>query len=879
MNWWQRLRQRSRMEQELERELRFHLEQHADDLAARGVDPAAARREARLALGGPEQVKDDCRDARGTRWLEDLAADLRYTVRGLGRQPGFTAVAIATLALGIGATTLIFTLVDGVLLKPLNYARPDRLLRLQEQTNWSTAFGNMWGFSYPNYLDCAGEVRSVSLAAVRWGGGTVTKPGEPENISGRQISSGLFSLLGVPLYRGREFLPAEDRPGGPPVAIVGYTFWQQRFAGADAIGAPLVMDGSTYQVVGIAPPDFHLGGEAFDIFTPIAQNTDASMRNRAAHGVAVIGRLHDGITLGEAGAELALVGHRVAAQHPDTNRGRIFVADPLTPVVGDAPSTLWLLFGAVTLVLLIACVNIASLMLARAVSRERELAMRVALGAGRGRLLRQCLTESAVLGAAGGALGVALAALALKPFVNSWPGSLPRADEVRLDATVLSFALAVSLLSALLFGLAPALRVPARSLEQALRSGARSLAGGSRRIHGGFVIAEIALAVVLLVSAGMLGRTLLRLSSLDPGVDVRNVLTARVALPAATMKDPPRARAAWDDLLMRAHSLPGVRAAAVVDTVPMREGYNLAPYRTSAAPVPDNQQQLALATCVTPGYLAATGIPLREGRFFTAQDRMDSQGVTVIDDIMAHQAFGSADPVGKQLWIEAGHDPVTVIGVVGHVRYWGLAGDDANKVRAQVYYPFAQVADRLVPRWSELMSLAVRTTVPPLSMVAPLKRQVRGAAGDQVIYEVRTFEDLARSSLDRQRFLLLLFGNFSGAALLLACVGIYGVLAYLTSRRVPEIGVRMALGATTANVFGLVMRHSLKLTAAGLAIGAAAAVAAARILARVVEGMRPAEPLAFALMIALLLAAALLASFLPARRASRIDPIRALRQE
>ena len=540
--------------------------------------------------------------------------------------------------------------------------------------------------------------------------------------------------------------------------------------------------------------------------------------------------------------------------------------------------TLWLLLGAVSLVLLIACANIASLLLARAVSRERELAMRVALGAGRSRLVRQCLTESAVLGLLGGTLGVVLAALGTGPFVTFWPGSLPRSGEVSLDWRVLLFAVAASLVSGVLFGLAPALRAPVRDLDQSLRAGGRTVSGGSRRLHRAFVVAEISLAMVLLASAGMLGRTLLRLHSLDPGVDPGNVLTSRMALAPGTLESPVKTRAAWLDVLDRVRQVPGVESVAMVDTVPMREGNNPIPYKTSAAPLPDDQQPLALANSVSPDYLKVMKIPLLKGRFLDEQDRIGSPSVAVIDDVMAQQAFGGQDPIGRHVWIDLGADPATVVGVVSHVRYWGPAGDDQARVRAQFYYPFAQVPDPLVRRWSELMSIAVRTSVDPVSIVEPLKRAVHGVTNDQVIYETRTLADIASATLSRQRFLLLLFGVFAGLALLLACLGIYGVLAYLTGQRVPEIGVRLALGASGLDVMWMVLRESLGMIGAGLAVGGLAAIGAARLLMRLVEGVRSTEPATFAIMMVVLMLAATVASFVPARRASRVDPLSALRQ-
>ncbi len=880
MSWPRRLWRRGRMEEHLEKELRFHLEQHTNDLIARGHDPAEARRQARLALGGPEQVKEQCRDARGTRWLEDLWQDFRYALRTLRQKPGFAAVALLTLALGGGATTVMFTVIDGVLLKPLPYPQPDRLVSLQEKTDWSTQFGDLWAFTYPNFLDCKRASRSLDMAGWRYNGGTVSAPGAAEHVDGFEISAEVFPVLGVTLVRGRAFLPQEDRPGSAPVAIISQGLWQRHYGGSpSAIGMPLVFDGKSYTVVGVAPASLRLGGDAVDVFIPLGQDTSPRMQNRQAHGVRVWARLRPGATLAEARTELRVVGRRLEEQYPKSNKGRTFVAEPLGPNVEDVRSTLWLLLGAVSLVLLIACANIASLLLARAVSRQRELAMRVALGAGRGRLARQCLTESAVLGLGGGALGVILAVVGIRPFVALWPGNLPRAEEVRLDWHVLLFALAVSLASGILFGLAPALRVPARGLEQMLRGGARTLTGSSRRLHGGFVISEIALAVVLLVSAGMLGRTLLRLSSLDPGIDAHNVLTARTALSPATLANPARTRAAWEDVLQRGRRVPGVQAIAMVDTVPMREGSNPIGYALTAAAPPQDRQPIVLANSVTPDYLKVTGIPLRRGRFLTDQDRQGAASVAVIDDVMARQAFPGQDPVGKHLWIGIGPDPVTIIGVVGHVRQWGLAADDQSKMRAQLYYPFAQVPDQLVRRWSELMSIAARTSIEPESVVEPLRRAVRGAGNDQVIYEVHTLEQLASDSLARQRFLLWLFGVFAGLALLLACIGIYGVLAYLTSQRVPEIGVRMALGASAGNVVRLVLRQSLAMIFAGVGVGMAAALVAGRLLARSVQGVRSSEPFTFALTIAVLVAAALFASFVPARRASRVDPMTALRQE
>jgi len=881
VTWLQRLLHRRIMETQLDKEVRFHLDQHTADLIADGCDPGEARRRARLEIGGPDQVKEECRDARGTRWLEDFFQDFRYTLRTLRQKPGFAAVALLTLALGIGATTVMFTVVNGVLFKSLPYADAKGLLEVQEQTSFSTQWGNLWGVNYLNFQDCRRAARSLEMVA--WLGapnGSLTAPGEPENVSRREITANLFSLLGAPLLRGRPFLPEEDRPGGAPVAIIGYSLWQRRWGGnPSALGSRLVIDGESRIIVGIASPSFRLVVLEPDVFTPLGQDTAPVMSEREAHPLTVVARLRPGATLSQARSELSVVGHQLAEQFPKTNRARTFIAGPLRVDFGDVESTLWLLLGAGALVLLIACVNIASLMLARAVSRERELAMRVALGAGRGRLVRQCLTEAAVLGIAGGALGVLLSSIGIHPFVALWPGTLPLAEQVNLDWRVLLFALAVSLLCSVLFGLAPALRAQSRELEQSLRAGSRAITGSSRRLHSGLVISEIALAAVLLICAGMLGRTLLRVASLDPGVDIHNVLTARMALSPATLKNPAKTRAAWDDVLKEARRLPGVQAVATVDTVPMRAGDNTIGYGTTPALGPPDKQPLVLAASVSPDYLQVMGMRLRSGRFFSDHDRLGSEGVVVIDDVMAQQAFPGQDPLGKHLWIDMGSDPVRVIGMVNHVRQWGLASDDQNKVRAQLYYPFAQVPDQYMHRWSDLMSIAVRTSVDPATLIEPLRHAVRGAGGDQVVYEVNTLEQLARDSIARQRFLLLLFGIFAGLALLLACIGIYGVLAYLTSRRVPEIGVRIALGAQSADVLWLILRGSLGMIAVGAAVGLCAAIAAGRVLIHLVDGMRSTDPSTFAVMTLVLFVAALAASFLPARRASRVDPMKALRQE
>ncbi len=811
--------------------------------------------------------------------MEGIFQDVRYAWRQLRKSPGFSAVAVVTLALGIGASTSIFTVVNGVLLKPLKYPEPDRLIAVHVRTG---KYGDKWGFSYPDFLDCRRDSQTLGpVAAWTYSGGTISSPGDAEYVDGRQISSDLFYVLELPLLEGRSFTRAEDVRGGPAVAIISSRLWQRRF-GADrsAIGRTLTYEGRAYTVVGVAPPAFQLEG-TIDVLTPLAQATEPRMRYRGAHFLHVVARLRPGATLASAQSELSTIGQRLAKQYPESNDGITFAPHRLLQeLVQGIESTLWLLLGAVSLVLLIACVNVASLLLARAVSRERELGIRTALGANRGRLIRQCLAESALLGICGGILGLLLAKYGSQPFVKFWPDSLPRATEVHLDWRVLLYAMGVSLTSSFLFGIVPALRAPHTSLEETLRSGARTIAGKSKRLHSSFVISEIALAVVLLICAGLLERTLLRLASLNPGLDVHNLLTARVAFSPRVLSNPAQSRAAWREFAENLRQVPGVQDVALTDIVPMREGENVIGYWATPVAPPPNQAPIALASSVSPDYLKVMGIPLLRGRFFNDNDRLNHAPVVVIDQNLAHHAFGNENPVGKRLWMQVmGNTPSEIIGVVGHVRHWGLANDDQSQVQDQCYYSLFQVPDSLTRFFSSVMSVAIRTDVRPLSVVEALQRQARGSSGDQALYEVRTMEQLVSGSLALQRFLLGLFGIFSALALSLACLGIYGVITYLTNERVPEFGVRLALGASTGNVMQLVLRQGLILALAGGGIGTVISLAAGRALQRMVAGVPGPDAVVYCAMLSVLFAVALLACYLPARRAAKVDPMVALRYE
>jgi predicted permease len=812
----------------------------------------------------------------GARWAEEFLQDSRYALRTFRQKPGFVAITLLILALGIGATTVMFAVVNSVLLRPLPFPAPDRLVILQGVLK---NLGDVW-FSYPDFTDLHDATHAITLAGWSESSGTITAPGNPEHVEDRQVSAGLFSVLGVAPSLGRAFRADEDQPGGRPVAIISYDLWQRRFASDHAVvGAQLDFDGKTYEVVGVAPPGFQLYGEA-DVFIPLGESADRRLHNRDARFIYVIGRLAPGVTPSQAQAELTLNSRRLAEAYPKSNADLSAQFHPLLQaLVTDVRGMLWLLLAAIGLVLLIACVNIASLFLTRAISRDRELAMRVALGASRGRLMRQCITESAVLGFCGGLLGMVAAALSVRPFVALWPGSLPRAEAIHIDWRVLCFGVGISLICGFLFGLTPALRVPMHQLEGVLRAGGRSVSGSARRLHSPFVIAEIALAFVLLLSAGMLGNTLLTLSSLHPGLNPHNVLTARFALSPKALDNPAQIRAAWQDVLDRARRVPDVEFAALADIVPMGGGVNDGPYRTSPNPVPPNQEPVALASTVTPDYLKVMSIPLLQGRFFDEHDREGGAPVVVIDENLARHAFGRRDVVGRHLWVFDQTTLVEIVGVVGHVRHWGLAADDRSRVTDQMYYPLAQFPSRSLHFLSSVMSIVIRTRNAPLAILKPLEEEIRGASGDQALYRIRTMEQLVSASLARQRFLSLLFGIFAGLALLLASIGVYGVLAYLTGQRTSEIGVRMALGASIRDIMQLVLWQGMKMTIVGIALGIVCTFAVARVLQHLVPEMRPASVLTFAIMIPLLPLTALLASFFPARRASRVDPVNALRQE
>lgn len=862
MTWLRRLMRRERLDAEAERELRFHREE-----AGTGGE------------AGMDAALEACREARGTLWAEDLGRDARYGLRLWRRRPGFAAAVLVTMGLGIGATTLMLSLVQGVLWKPLDFGHPDALYSLQEQTAGppnaeaiAEGWGNTWAVAYPNYEDLVQQSRTLELGA--WEGDTdlITSPGAPEVVNAARVSASLLPLLGVAPVAGRYFAAQDDHLGAAPVAMLSAGLAQQRFGSANAaLEREIRYAGKLYQVVGVMPAGFALQGyaspDAEQIYLPLGQFLTARMQNRGRHSLAAAARLRAGVTAREAHQELDAIAARLEAAYPKTNAQRSFLLRPWRADVGAATSTtLWLLLGAAGLILLLGCVNVASLLLTRALARERELAMRSALGASRARLVRQGLTEAGLFGMGGGVLGVGLAMVGLPAFVRYWPGGLPRSGDIHLNWMVMLLALALSLACSLIFGLAPA-----------MRAGRLRLKERTSRLQPLLVGLQVALAVVLLAGAAVMGRTLIRLSQTDVGIRPDHVIAARVMLPDTVSSVPERAMADWQAILTRVRAVPGVLAAATVDTVPLREGNNILNYWLGSSVPPDSQPPSALATTVSPQYFSTMGIRLVRGRVIDERDRKGTEPVAVIDTNLARHAFGERDPIGQSIHLGLGNDPLTVVGVVGHVMYWGPAGDAASPVQDEVYYAFDQLPDKLVPRWSQLTSVVVRTGAPPATLLPALRAAVEGTGGDQALYEIRQMPELARQAVGQQRFLLVVFGLFAILALLLAGAGIYGAQAWLATQRLPEMAVRMALGAGRPGVFWRQLRQAVLVTGLGAAAGVLAAAGAVRVLARQVSGVTGADPALFAILIAAMVLTAVAAGLGPAWRACHADPARLLR--
>jgi len=804
--------------------------------------------------------------------------DLRYGLRMLAKNPGFTAVAVLTLALGIGANTAIFSVVNGVLLRPLPYADPGRLMTVYET---SREFGQM-SVAYPNFLDWRRENHAFTdIAAYRGDDFNFTGSGQPEHLRGEFVSASLLPLLGVNPLLGRNFMPQEDREGASGVVMLTYGLWKRRF-GADPniLGKTMTLNARSYKVIGVLPSDFGFRRRA-ELYVPIAQYLSIELNDRENHpGLNVVGRLKPDVTMAAAQAEMTSIGRALAQQYPKTNGGHgVAVVEMKDDMVGHIRPTLLLLLGAVGCVLLIACANVANLLLARSTARSREFAIRVALGADRPRVVRQPLTESVLLALGASVFGLMLADWGTRLVLAAVPNSLPRSQEIGLDPHVLLFTLALSVLTGVLFGLAPAFHSSSVNPQESLKEGARGSGGGRHRAEGVFVALEVGLAVVLLAGAGLMIQSIWRLWRVDPGFNTRHLLTTQVALSPTVMASPAAIRLAYQQLLDRVASIPGIQSASIASLIPLSDSDSeIAFWPGSGLQPPQDQMSSAMFYIGTPDYLRVMGIPLREGRFFTDQDTLASAPVVVIDDVMAKHLFPGQDAVGKQFsLIELG--PVQIVGVVGHVKHWGLDSDDTAKIRDEIYFPFMQVPDKFMPEAVAGLTLALRTAPDPLSVVSAVRAQVAGPTEDQPIFGVQTMEQIISDSLAERRFTLLLLIIFASTALVLAAVGIYGVMSYAVSRRTHELGVRLALGASRREILRLVVGEGMVLAAIGTVVGLTAALGLTRLMASLLYGVRPADPETLAAVSLLLAGIALLACYIPARRATKVDPMVALRYE
>ena len=879
-------------EAEIIEELSQHLEDRYAESLAGGATPDEAYRAALAELKEGETLQRELQRVersveqepivlgtnRKRNMIADFWQDLRYGVRMLGKQPGFTAVVTLMLALGIGANAALFSVVNGVLLNPLPFPQPERLVSLHQRMP-SVAAGSV---SYPNFLDWQKENQSFSIMAVsRQSSFALVGAGEAERVRGRRCTANLFSALGVKPALGRDFAPGEDERGAAPVVIISTELWQRRFgASPDTPGKSLTVDDRDYAIVGVLPANFTLY-RGTDVYVPMGQWNNTGLQNRSAGmGLQGIGRLKPGATLAQAQADLDGIMRRLAEAYPEANRGVGATVIPLKErLVGDVGSSLWMLLGAVGLVLLIACVNVSNLLLARATGRTREFAIRAALGAGRGRLLRQSLTESVLLALAGGGLGLMFAALGARAALNALPTGLPRADEIGLDARVLLFTAAISLLTGVLTGLAPALKTSQRRLAETLKESGRGAGGGRHRAQGVLVAMEVALALVLLVGAGLMIRTLSALWNVDPGFRPDNVLTFGLSFPPSMRALSPEARrAALRDLSDRLNSTPGVKAASFSLGASPMQGEGTASFWLDGQPRPASASEMhrALAYGVEPGYLTTMGIPLKQGRFFTAQDETGTQPVVVIDEVFARQFFPNADPLGKRINLGTS-GPSEIVGVVGHVKQWGLDLDDGHALRAQLYLPFRQLG------WNSEAGVVARIEGAAGKTVTAqfdaLRRVVQSQHNHNVIYEPQTMNEVIADSLARRRFAMILLNAFAAVALLMASVGLYGVISYLVGQRTQELGIRFALGAQRANVLMLVLSQGLKMALGGVTLGLLAALGLTRLLAQLLYGVSATDPATFAGIALLLVAVALAACFIPAWRATKVDPLVALRCE
>ncbi|MEW6128150.1 MAG: ABC transporter permease [Acidobacteriota bacterium] len=806
--------------------------------------------------------------------LEDeMFQDVRFGVRRLLKTPGFTLIAVLTLALGIGATTAIFSVVNTVLLRPLPFKEPDRLVMVRE-----TKFPQFSEFavSPANFLDWQQQNTVFEqLVGVRPVTVNLTGTGDPERLNGATLTDGFGALLGVTPQLGRDFLSEENQVGRNNVVLLSHNLWQRRFGGEpDIINQKIILDGQPYTVVGVMPAGFKFLEWQSELWIPLAF-TPQQAQNRGGHNISlVVGRLKPDITHEMARVEMSALASRLEMQYPEVNAGWNVILMPLLDAtVRTIKPALLLLLAAVAFVLVIACVNVANLLLAKAAVRQREIAIRTALGAGRFRIIRQLLTESVLLAIVGGTAGLLLANWGLQLLLQLAPQDLPRVANVSLDARVLAFSAVITLLTGILFGLVPALHASKPNLQEPMKDASRGLtAGGNRqRMRSSLVVVEIAAALVLLVGAGLMLKSFWRLLQVDPGFAPEQALTMTVALPQNKYGDGTRQTAFFQQLLDNVKALPGVESVGAASHIPLDGNDSVVSYEVKGQPpAPPGSFTSANYFIIEGDYFGAMGIPLRKGRVFSEHDTKDAPLVVMINETFARKNFPDENPIGKSLNFDSADNPVyrEIIGVVGDVKYYGLD----REATQQLYFPASQEPERK-------MTLVARTAGDPLALTTAIRNQVHHLDKNQPVSDIKTLAQLVSTSIVSQRFSIWLLGIFATVALVLAAVGIYGVLSYVVAQRTHEIGIRMALGAGRREVFRLVVGHGMQLTMIGVVAGLSVAFVLTRLMATLLFNVSATDPLTYTLIGLLLVVVALLACYIPARRATRVDPLVALRHE
>jgi predicted permease len=882
------LQWRKRRNEELNEEIQGHLELAARENVESGLAPRDAQTAARHEFGSIALAEEVTRDMWGGRWFEDLLQDVRCGLRMLGKSPGFAAIAILTLALGIGANSALFSVVNGVLLNPLPYPDPEQVVIVSDK---SSNLPETW-ISYPDFLDWVRDNHSfTSLAAYEsLVSFNLLGQGEPERVSGTEVSSMFFPTLGVAPILGRNLSAAEDQLNGPPAVLLSGGFWKTKFGGSpEVLGKAINLDGTDYTVVGVLPENFYFCCENIsfrlsDVYVPIGADKSPWMQDRKFHpGTYAVGRLKPGITLAQARADMDGMAHNLAATYPDADKDLEVAVTPLKEVmVRDIRPFLLVLLAAVGFVLLIACVNVANLLLARSTGRAREFAVRAALGASRGRVIRQLLTESVLLTIAGGTLGLLLASWGTRAALSVLPSTLPRANDVHTDPRVLLFTLAVSLLAGVLFGLAPALKTGQPGLHETLKEGGRGGSGARYRTQGAFVVIETALTVVLLVGAGLSIRTLVGLWSVNPGFDPHNVLSFNVGFPPSVASgDATQIRASFRQLTEKIAAVPGVQSVSLMNAAfPMGDRYDLNFWIDGQPkPITDNGLPLSLWYLTGPDYLKVMKIPLVRGRFLTARDDANSPGVCVIDEDFARKYFGNEDPIGKRLNFDLVYKQLEIVGVVGHVKQFGLDENARSLARVEFYASAMQLPDDLTKAFVPFTGYIIRTEVSPDAITASIREALRGFDSKAVMFHTETMDNVVARSLASRRFAMILLAVFAALALALSSIGIYGVISYVASQRTNEIGIRISLGAQSSDILKIVLGHGARLSLIGLAVGLVAAAGLTRLMTTILYGVHATDPLTFAVVIIVLTVVALAACYIPARRAMKVDPIVALKYE